>query len=124
MVGTYDINGKLRAEINYIDDLTVSRAYFADGPGIWEPQGHIVALPSGVTVESYIEQCLEATLNYMRNSVNSPINYPANGWGINSNSWNQSIHEFLGGDTVVHDYNGIDYGNGKRVPLWYFRKPR
>lgn len=57
--------------------------------------------------------------NYILNQTTDPIRYPTAGFGVNSNSWAQSVIEYSGGK-VSGNMKGLDISNSKRVPKIYF----
>ena len=48
--------------------------------------------------------------NYILNQTTDPIRYPTAGFGVNSNSWAQSVIEYSGGK-VTSDMKGLDISN-------------
>lgn len=57
--------------------------------------------------------------NYILNQTIDPINYPALGFGVNSNSWVQSILKYAGG-RVDTNMKGFDLSHSKTIPRTYF----
>ena len=56
---------------------------------------------------------------YLLNQTISPIRYLTIGFGVNSNSWVQSVVEYSGGK-VDGDMFGLDISQDKRIPHTYF----
>lgn len=120
VVGAHNVDGKLEVRVNQVADLAASREYFS---GVvtgksWRPQGDFVSTPNGVG--NYINSFIKATINYRYNTLTNRIDYPNMGLGKNSNTWNQSIHSYLGGTTRVN-FKGAEPGNDSRFPNSVFQ---
>jgi hypothetical protein len=124
-IGAHNVNGKLQVIVNQRGDLAAARENFSGNvvDGSWHPESYYVMLPKGVNVDTYGQSFLDAARNFGRNTRSDPIDYPTGGLGQNSNTWNVSIHQFLGGSTTT-DFRGLEPGNNDRFPDNLFHSPQ
>ena len=126
IVGAYNTDSRLQTEFNEATDLTAAREGFnPDKYTSWDTSDfdtelHKVGLPDGMTNDQYIDSIISAARNYKKNEGENNQAYPTAGLGTNSNSWNQTLHEVLGGD-AVEDFDGVDWGHDKRLPHKLFK---
>lgn len=75
-------------------------------------------VPDGIA----INRIISLVENYSVNEIEMPIEYPFGGFGINSNSWAQTIIELAGG-RAKSNMNGLDLSYQRRIERRYFDVP-
>ena len=75
--------------------------------------------PGAQSESSLAKRVLYLVNNFMLNETHLQHKYPTGGFGINSNSWAQTVIELAGG-TVQEDFSGVDVSHRLRVPALYF----
>lgn len=131
IVGAYNDKGRLIAKINQEDDDIATKQKF-------DPKNYIskifpdfdtaipdeaVELPPGIDNDTYVEQALNATMNFRENEAKNNIPYDFK--GKNSNTFNQTLHESLGGKPPFIDYPlRQDWGARLRFPHDLYSPPQ
>ncbi|MCG7567103.1 hypothetical protein MHM95_12510 [Pseudoalteromonas sp. CnMc7-15] len=115
--------GKLVAEFHEKGDLTAAMEYFGGVETNWHTSDYdaqLIEVGYGNLPEQEAKRrVINLIGNYILNQTVDPIKYPTAGFGVNSNSWVQSVIEYSGGN-VDGDMKGFDISNSKRVPRTYF----
>jgi len=115
--------GTLAVEFFEKGDLTAAMEFFGSVETKWHTPDYDAQLIK-VKYDSMPEQEAKRRVislidSYILNQTTDPIRYPTAGFGVNSNSWAQSVIEYSGGK-VSGDMKGLDISNSKRVPRTYF----
>lgn len=122
VAGAQNKNSRLMLEYFETSDCQATRehynwskygGYFAD----FDTEIHKVT--SKKTVDVLIRLVFDCLGAYVDNETAEPIPYPSAGWGLNSNSWAQSVIQYAGG-TAPGDFSGVDLSGGERIPKAYF----
>lgn len=123
VVGAHNVNGRLIVKYFENADLAATMEYFGGRPTSFfrsDYDAEMFTASFGRLPETAsIERVLDVIENYRINVTESPINYPAAGFGFNSNSWAQSIIQYAGGG-ATENTSGLDVGSGRRIPRIYF----
>jgi len=126
IIGAHNVNRTLQVIVNQRGDLAAARENFSGNVvgQSWNPESFYVEFPRGVGVDTYGQQFLDAARNFALNTRPDPIDYPRFfGIGENSNTWNVSIHLFLGGN-APNDLRGLEPGNDDRFSDSLFQGPQ
>ena len=115
--------GKLVVEFFEKGDLTAAMEFFGGIETKWHTSDfdtELIKVDYNLVPEQEAKRrVINQIENYILNQKIDPIRYPTAGFGVNSNSWVQSVIEYSGGK-VSGDMKGFDISNSKRVPRTYF----
>jgi len=115
--------GKLAVEFYEKGDLTAAMEFFGGIETKWHTSDYdtqLIKVEYGLVPDQEAKRrVINLIENYILNQKTDPIRYPTAGFGVNSNSWAQSVIEYSGGK-VSGDMKGLDISNSKRVPRTYF----
>jgi len=132
VVGAHNVESRLRviffqrSDVAATAELFDTTRNFLSRPG-WETEAHDIAAPNGRSDTQFIIDILRATQNYMQNENAVHIPYPTGGGitnpfskrSLNSNSWAESVLEFVGARPWP-DFYGRDLLRNNRIPRGYF----
>jgi len=124
VAGAQRKQGRLMMEYFETSDYQATREHYnwskhgSYGPD-FDTELHAVGTAKGVSAAAAIPTVMGLLKNYVENESAEPIPYPDMGWGLNSNSWAQSVVEYAG-CTAPGDYSGLDLSGGERLPKAYF----
>jgi hypothetical protein len=122
VAGAQNKNGRLMLEYFEKSDYQATREHYNwDKYGGWSADfdTEIHKVETKKTVDVLIRLVFDCLCAYVDNETAEPIPYPSAGWGLNSNSWAQSVVEYSGG-TAPGDFFGLDLSGGDRLPKAYF----
>lgn len=128
-VGARDLSGLVVGTHQFIvityekGDLTAAMEFFGGIETKWHTSDYdtqLIKVQYGSVPEQETKiRVINLIENYILNQATDPIRYPTAGFGVNSNSWTQSVIEYSCGK-VSGDMKGLDISNSKRVPRTYF----
>lgn len=84
----------------------------------YDTEVHTVS-PGSQGESALIRRVIYLVNNFMLNETHLQHPYPSGGFGVNSNSWAQTVIQLAGG-TVQEDFSGVDISHDLRVPALYF----
>lgn len=133
VIGAHNRNQRLKAEYNEASDLQAARQFFDNkkytkGRGQnFSPQAVVVKAPKGKTDTEHIAELMQNTKNYSENEAQKNVVYPSNTENMtgnypNSNSWEGSLQESVGGKPKG-DFFGYDAAWDLRLPSSMFTSP-
>jgi hypothetical protein len=108
-------------------DLQAARDFVAGVSGHYRPEAASVGLSDPASVDRQIQRLIQSANYYNTYEAAHPIAYPPLGGALdprnclNSNSWAQSIVEYvIGPRRVLEDFTGNDVCNTNRIDRRYF----
>jgi hypothetical protein len=124
IIGAHNVNDRLQVVPFQKADFQAAKEYF-------NPKGNIKWYKSDFDTEveevcsnksdtQLINDILNSSNKYSQNERKKNISYPTPGFGVNSNSWVQSIIEYNKG-SVKEDFSGRDWGASRRISRHYFQ---
>jgi len=126
VIGAHNVNGRLMVKVFEASDYQATLEYYNPKKYTkWYSSDfdtEIAKCSSSKQDTQFINDIFNAVNNYILNENKNNISYPALGYGVNSNSWAQSVIDAVGGH-VRQNFSGVDWWNGGRVPGSYFLSP-
>ena len=130
----FDVNGKLKAEINNKTDLKALKDYYLNNGSssygtnsiLWDfdVETFIIKPMEDISDTNFIYNILQNTQNYMDNTKINSIPYsvnPAYCKGYNCNSYSNGLLQNSGSNqTRPTDFKGMDWGKYNTIPSKYF----
>ncbi len=135
VIGAHNVGGRLRVKRFERSDFQAARQYFNPGQFVqlltpdFDTEFDLVDLSRSrwKSIDGAIAAVLRAVERYEVNEARRPIRYPSFSGQfrrncINSNSWAQSVIQFVAGSGAVReDFSGLDTCHQNRISRSYFR---